>query len=177
MLKISIAFPAVFPALLKQGFHELWSMHTSIFLPSPTLLFVLQHYPDPCWSQWPPQQWQACTNMRKKPALVPSSFSSLRCHIFISNLIKKQHRKGACHNHFLPKKGRTLCYDVGRTDISCCNYFLCIVQGCSEILVEILEIGYEVILTDAHSTKMWVSSSFPFWEKKKVVFWKLQRAS
>lgn len=47
------------------------------------------------------------------------------------------------------KKRRTACYDAGRTDISCCNYFLCIVQGCSEILVEILEVDFEVILNDA----------------------------
>lgn len=40
----------------------------------------------------------------------------------------------------------------------------------SEILVQILEIGYEVILNYAYPSKMWVHSSLPFWEKKKKWF-------
>lgn len=39
MLKISIKFSAVFQTLFKLGFHELQSMHTSIFLLPSTLLF------------------------------------------------------------------------------------------------------------------------------------------
>lgn len=115
----------------------------------------------------------------KSIAFDPSSFNSLR-YLLQLKLHSEVTQKGACHNPFLPKKGRTVCYDVGRRDISCCNYFLCIVQGWSEILVEILEIDYEVIWNDAYPTKMWVHSSLPFWGKKVFfgkLHWKTQRAS
>lgn len=164
MLKIRIAFPAVFQTFLNKDFMSCshctlqFFYHHLHFNLSCSIIQTLAWANNLPKSDKLVQTWEST-------ALAPSSFNYLR-YLLQLKLDREITQKRCMSQSLLTKKkGRTLCYNAGRTDMSCRNYFLRIVQGCSEVLVQILEVGYEIILSDAHPTKMWVHSSLPFWEK------------
>lgn len=111
----------------------------------------------------------------KGTVLAPNSFNSeaiLYLLVLVQLKLDRETTQKGCMTPS-PKEGSRSCYDPWRTYISCCDYFLCIVQDCSEIFVH----SSRNRLRDQSEwcTLKWNVGTqfFTCLGKKKVVFWKL----